>query len=138
MAGKGQWLVSNSILSTFIIIVSLSNVEVMSLLDSRIFNQKMFSMGWAEKTHLRVRTYGLIGNVLDNVPQLVIQCFYLSENGVSGVAIASIVASGLSLFFGTVRRLLFYMVLKLDPTHKNETTEFVSGTNSSDILMSNS
>ena len=80
-----------------VFIVSASNVEVLTMLDSRIFNKRMFSMMWLETTHLRVRTLGLAGNLLDNVPQLIIQGLFIGENGITGIAIASMIASAISL-----------------------------------------
>jgi len=65
----------NTLLCTVVFIVSVSNVEVLTILDSRIFKKRMFSMMWLETTHLRVRTLGLAGNLLDNVPQLVSSSF---------------------------------------------------------------
>jgi len=119
-AGKGQWLLDHTVFCTLVIFVSISNVEVLTILDSRIFNAVWSSMKWGMKTHLRVRTFGLIGNMLDNIPQLVIQGYFLSQVGLNAIALASIVVSGVSLLFSIVRRLLIFLVLKFDPKIKKK------------------
>jgi len=121
--GKGDWLLKYSLVSSLAVLVSVSNVEVLSLLDSRIFNLEAFSMGWSNKTHLQIRTMGLIGNIVDNVPQLIIQGFYLGIHGVSGVAIAALVASSTALLFGVIKRLLVLFILRFDPAHSKQTPE---------------
>ena len=117
----------NTLVCTFVFLVSISNVEILTILDSRIFNMRQFSMIWLETTHLKVRTFGLAGNLLDNIPQLIIQGFFVAQNGVTGIAIASMIASGLSLLFGIMRKLLLFIVLQFAPEHKNpRATSFAS------------
>jgi len=111
--------VENTLLCTVVFIVSISNVEILTMLDSRVFNKRMFSMMWLETTHLRVRTLGLAGNLLDNVPQLIIQGLFIGENGITGIAIASMIASAISLLFGIMRKLILFLVLKFSPEHSN-------------------
>ena len=73
--------------------------------------------GWGQQ--VPSKTLGLAGNLLDNVPQLIIQGLFIGENGITGIAIASIIASALSLLFGIMRRLILFLVLKFSPEHSN-------------------
>ena len=127
----------NTLLCTVVFIVSISNVEILTMLDSRVFNKRMFSMMWLEMTHLRVRTLGLAGNLLDNVPQLIIQGLFIGENGITGIAIASMIASAISLLFGIMRKLILFLVLKFSPEHSNSSKRqsMVSATEASEMIM---
>jgi len=127
----------NTLICTLAFLVSISNVEVLTILDSRIFKKRMFSMMWLETTHLRVRTMGIAGNLLDNVPQLIIQGFFLAQNGVTGIAIASVVASAVSLLFGIMRKLIFFIVLKFSPEHKDSGGKMsvISSTETKEMIM---
>ena len=122
-------------LCTVVFIVSISNVEILTMLDSRVFNKRMFSMMWLETTHLRVRTLGLAGNLLDNVPQLIIQGLFIGENGITGIAIASMIASAISLLFGIMRKLILFLVLKFSPEHRQQQAKMSAAETSEMIEM---
>jgi len=116
--GKGKFLLDNTLVSTLVTLLALTNVEVLEILDSKIFNNWRFSMGWHATTHVRLKSFGLVGNLLENIPQLIIQGIYLNLiQKASGVAIASIAASALSLLFGIVRKLLLFIVVRFDKEH---------------------
>jgi len=118
-----------------VFLVSFTNVEVLTILDSRIFNRRSFSMGWLETTHLKVRTFGLVNNLLDNVPQLVIQVIFISEFGVTGIAVASLVVSALSLLLNILRKLLIFVVLKFAPEHQGGSKSARDSMGTPDLIM---
>ena len=108
----------NTIVSASVLLLGLTNVEMLTILDSGIFNHWRFSMEWAETTHLKIKTYALFGNILENVPQLIIQGLYLNLHGITGVTIASLIVSTFSLVYAILRRALLFVVLWLHPERK--------------------
>ena len=101
----------NTMVSALVLFLGLTNVEMLAILDSGIFNHWRFSMEWAETTHLKIKTYAMFGNILENVPQLIIQGLYLNLHGITGVTIASLIVSAFSLVYAILRRALLFVVL---------------------------
>jgi len=99
-------------------LLGLTNIEMLTLLDSRIFNHWRFSMGWEETTHLKIKTYGLVGSIVENVPQLVIQGLYLDLHGVTVVTIVCLVISAFALIMAVIRRVLLFVMLWLHPERR--------------------
>jgi len=126
--GKRQWLTSNTSVSTLVMLLGLTNME--TLLDSRIFSHWRFSMGWEETTHLKIKTYGLVGNILENVPQLVIQGLYLDLHGFTIVTIVCLVVSTFSLIMAVIRRVLLFVMLWLHPERRGGRGRVKSGQDS--------
>ena len=61
------WLV------TLVSILSMSNFEVIATLNSGLLHHKMFKIGWSSSTEIKVRSFGLFGHIIEDVPQLIIQ-----------------------------------------------------------------
>ena len=68
---KYNWLVS------IVSIMSLSNFEVMVILNSGLLDHKMFKIGWNSRTDMKVKSLGLFGHIIEDIPQLVIQVRFL-------------------------------------------------------------
>ena len=111
-------------------LLRLTNIEMLTLLDSRIFDHWRFSMDWKETTHLKIKTYGLVGNILENVPQLIIQGLYLELHGVTVVTIVCLVISAFSLIMAVIRRVLLFVMLWLHPERRGGRGRVKSGQDS--------
>lgn len=94
-------------------LLGTTNVEIVSILNCGLFGLSVFSFGWSRETDLRIKTLGLVGLVLEDIPQLVIQCYFLSLTSAnpSAYVILSIVASCLAILHGTMKRVLISFVL---------------------------
>jgi len=111
-------------------LLGLTNIEMLTLLDSRIFNHWRFSMDWKETTHLKIKTYGLVGSIVENIPQLVIQGLYLDLYGVTVVTIVCLVISAFSLIVAVIRRVLLFVMLWLHPERRGGRERMKSGQDS--------
>jgi len=111
-------------------LLGLTNIEMLTLLDSRIFDHWRFSMDWKETTHLKIKTYGLVGNIVENVPQLIIQGLYLELHGVTVVTIVCLVISAFSLVMAVIRRVLLFVMLWLHPERRGGRGRVKSGQDS--------
>ena len=89
--------------------------------------------GWGQQ--VPSKTLGLAGNLLDNVPQLIIQGLFIGENGITGIAIASMIASAISLLFGIMRKLILFLVLKFSPEHRQQQAKMSAAETSEMIEM---
>jgi len=58
-----------------IILVGCTNVEVLSILGSKIMGWRFFSLEYTRATRLRLRALGLLGNLFEDLPQLIIQVY---------------------------------------------------------------
>jgi len=121
---------SNTYVSSLVMLLRLTNIEMLTLLDSRIFDHWRFSMDWKETTHLKIKTYGLVGNILENVPQLIIQGLYLELHGVTVVTIVCLVISAFSLIMAVIRRVLLFVMLWLHPERRGGRGRVKSGQDS--------
>jgi len=121
---------SNTSVSSLVMLLGLTNIEMLTLLDSRIFKHWRFSMDWKETTHLKIKTYGLVGNILENVPQLVIQGLYLELHGVTVVTIVCVVISAFSLIVSLIRRVFLFVMLWLHPERRGGRERVKSGQDS--------
>jgi len=68
-----KYLVEYNWLAAVVSIMSLSNFEVMAVLNSGLLDKKMFKIGWSSRTDIKVKSFGLFGHIIEDVPQLVIQ-----------------------------------------------------------------
>ena len=121
---------SNTSVSSLVMLLGLTNIEMLTLLDSRIFDHWRFSMDWKETTHLKIKTYGLVGNILENVSQLIIQGLYLELHGVTVVTIVCLVISAFSLIMAVIRRVLLFVMLWLHPERRGGRGRVKSGQDS--------
>lgn len=76
--GNGDFLVKHSGIVSLVATISMTNVTLIRLLDSKIFNLNAFSMNWDKGTHLKGKVFGLVSDILDNIPQIVIQVILLT------------------------------------------------------------
>ena len=126
---------SNTSVSSLVMLLGLTNIEMLTFLDSRIFDHWRFSMGWKETTHLKIKTYGLVGNILENVPQLIIQGLYLDLHGVTVVTIVCLVISAFSLIMAVIRRVLLFVMLWLHPERRGGRGRVKSGQDSLSVSL---
>jgi len=102
---------SNISVSSLVMLLGLTNIEMLTLLDSRIFDHWRFS-------------------IVENIPQLVIQGLYLELHGVTVVTIVCLVISAFSLIMAVIRRVLLFVMLWLHPERRGGRGRVKSGQDS--------
>lgn len=106
------WLKNNHASSAAIAVLALTNIESFSLLSSNLFHKEAFSAPFSEKMRHQLMIGGLIGNVLEDVPQLIIQSVAASSN-LDTITLLSIVASILTISTGLLKHLIVFSVTRL-------------------------
>jgi len=111
----GRWLEEHHFTAGMFMILGFGNPEVLSVLNCKLYDWSVFSIGWSREAYLRIRSLGLLVNIFADIPQLVISILYFIQQGDEGsalaIAILSLVLSSLSILHGIVRRLLLTVVL---------------------------
>jgi len=71
----------------------------------------MFSAPFPDDLVKSLLVYGMAGNILEDIPQLIIQSIALSGQ-LSTILLLSIIASVLTITFGLFKRLLIFFILR--------------------------
>jgi len=88
--------------------------------------QPFLSLKLSPKTKLRIQTLGLVGNLLEDTPQLVVQALLVARTGrAGGVLIASMVASCVNVLFEIVRRILLATSLVVNQKYRGDSRIFM-------------
>lgn len=99
-----------------VFILSLTNVELLTVLDSRLFNLGALTGRFGSKTRHTLNNYGLLGVLLEDVPQLIIQLVSTTKrNGWSRVTVLCVVASACGILFGFFNNLLTCLLTPSQP-----------------------
>ena len=106
------WLNANYGLTALTLVLSSSQIEVFGLLRAKLFNLKIFSAPISDRTYKTVLALGLLGNVVEDIPQLVLQLI-VASNSLDTVVILSIIASSLTIITGVVKRILLFLLVFL-------------------------
>ena len=97
--------------------LSGANFGVISILNSHIWDAPLFKIGWNPGTELKVGTLGLVGNIVEDIPQFVIQIIGVVKFGSSSpITILSLAATSVSLVLTFLRRIFLFLVLRHGPT----------------------
>jgi len=106
-----RWLDGNATITAAIMILAICNIQVVFLLNSKMFNKAMFSAPFSKKIVIMLTFAGLVWNVLEDIPQLVVLIFALRES-LDTYTLLSIIASTLSITFGIVRKGIVVLVAR--------------------------
>ncbi len=121
-----DWIIENSWITGLVTLIACSNLESLNLLNSRIFHLKYFSAGWSDKTSHFLQILGVVNIFLEDIPQMIIQIYYLSSQpNPSDFVIISLVSGALVLFFGILKRLVLFLALRQQDkaVYKSKETE---------------
>jgi Leucine-rich repeat (LRR) protein len=85
-----------------VLIVCATNLEILNLFDSKIFNWDLFNAPWRETTKLRLPLVMTLSPVLEDLPQFVIQVMFLLSSGdkPTGFAVIALVTTLIRVVFG--------------------------------------
>jgi len=110
-----RWMQEHLALTAATSVLSMTNIEAFSLLRSNLFHFSMFQAPLSSEVTKRLMLLGLIGNVLEDIPQLGIQ-LAAAGNKLDTITFLSIVASCLSISFGFVKRALLFALVRFSNT----------------------
>lgn len=107
-----HWLRENTAVASASMLLALTNIEVVEILHSRLFYSAAFSAPLGGQFLHRLSLAALVGSLLEDVPQLIIQSVVASRK-LTTITLLSITASVLSLAFGIIKKGLAYMVSRI-------------------------
>jgi len=105
------WASNNHAILAATSVLALTNIGSFSLLHLNLFYREGFNAHFGEKMKHQLMIGGLMGNVLEDIPQLVIQALAAS-NSLDPITLLSIVASVLTISSVIIKHLIFFLVAK--------------------------
>jgi len=131
--GLEKWLEENYGIAAGGILLASTNIECFLLLTSNLFYSEKFRAP-LEKEWIRLLfVLGIIGNVLEDIPQLILQGYAAGTQGVTTLVLVSIVASVLSLGFSLIKRAIFYLLFRFGSLGSSSSSGAHPGTFHSDL-----
>jgi len=110
--GMEKWVEENYGMAAGGILLSSTNIECFLLLTSNLFHSKKFRAPLGKEWIRFLFLLGVIGNVLEDIPQLLLQSYAAGTQGLNTLVLVSIIASVLSLGFSLVKRAIFYLLYR--------------------------
>jgi len=107
-----DWLKSNPATSAAVFALALPKMNSFYLLSSNIFYKEAFSAPFSEKLNPQILIGGLLGNLLEDIPQLIIQSVAASTSPLDTITLLSIAASILTISSGVVKYLIVFLITK--------------------------
>ena len=107
-----DWLKSNPATSAAVAALALQKITSFSLLSSNLFYKEAFNAPFNEKLNRQLLIGGLLGNLLEDIPQLVLQSIAASTTNLDTITLLSIAASILTISSGVVKYLIVVLVTK--------------------------
>jgi hypothetical protein len=100
------WLNDRPLQVTIVALLSLGNAEVLCLLCSRIWFLDVFSAPFTDHGREQLRYVGLLTNIFEDIPQIIIQIMALGSRSDAGrtFTLVSIIFSVVAVLFGLVQR----------------------------------
>ena len=105
------WFDDNAAITACVLLLSLSNIDVMFILFSRSFGgAEPFMMPISKLSQSAVHYYGIPQHVLEDIPQLVLQLYVIDavEEMPVEIVYLSLATSVLALLIGLMRRCLYW------------------------------
>lgn len=107
--GLQTWVKGNYATSAATVVLALTNIESFALLHSNLFYKESFNAPFSEKVLHQLMIGGLVGNILEDIPQLVIQSLAASTT-LDTITLLSIVASVLTISSGLIKHAIIFLV----------------------------
>jgi hypothetical protein len=115
-----QWIKENQLSAAVATMFGALNVELITLMESRLFHKPMFSAPIPEADVFKLQSLGLVTNLLEDLPQIIIQGLALSTGRVNPTTIVSMSLSGMALLQGIMGRGNSYLLSRY-AGHKHRT-----------------
>jgi hypothetical protein len=94
-------------IGALVFLIATTNCSLFNVISSRLLGLGAFSAPVSAMTESRLSARGMVSNLLEDLPQLVIQIIIVSKQDELNIfVLTSIVASGITLAFGVTKRLL--------------------------------
>ena len=112
------WFRNNTATTSGFTVLSFLNASNIQIISSKIFNADAFSAPLSAQAQQTMRVFGIVSNVLEDLPQIAI---ILHANSITGnwgtTAILCIVGSIMALCFGIIRRSFEALVRRHSSKH---------------------
>lgn len=106
-----KWWANNSVIGVATVIISGAGIDCIGLIYCYAFNHEKFDAPTEAPTKARVMVWGIVTNVLEDMPQIILQIMVL-KSGVHPVVAISITTSVFALVYGVFNRLIYLIVKK--------------------------
>jgi len=107
-----RYLEENYALVAGTILISSTNIETFLLLTANFFYSPKFRAPLDRQLIRLLFLLGLIGNVLEDIPQLALQSYAAATEGFDTLLLLSVFASLLSLGFSLIKRAIFFLLYR--------------------------
>jgi len=108
-----DWVRANTSMTAALMFAGLSNAECLSLLNSKILGHPLFSAPVSDKGASLLSFCGIITNLAEDIPQLIIQIMVLASPTAESSGIltkVSVFITGVSLLIGLFKRALLLLL----------------------------
>lgn len=115
-----EWMKQNYVLCSFVVIISTFNIENLSFISSNLLDNSTLKIPWPGNTENIIRIIGLLTNIFEDIPQLIIQISFAASTydnmyDIPNIILASIISSFLALIFSLVKRMLLTLLTLTTP-----------------------
>jgi len=107
-----RWLEANYAVAAGAVLLASTNIECILLLTSGLFNNEKFKAPLSDDKIKLLFILGLVGNVLEDIPQLALQSFTAAFSGLDTLVLLSIIGSGMTIVFGLLKRAFLFLVYR--------------------------
>jgi hypothetical protein len=122
-----RFFYKNQAVCAIVFLLSATNCSLFTVISSRLLGLAAFSAPVDAMTESRLSARGIVSNLLEDLPQLVVQIVIASrQETISILVLTSILTSGITLVFGLSKRLLVYEMTKAAVKQKEVTASGAS------------
>jgi len=115
-----KWVISHVTVAGAVSLLAANNVDLFLLLNSHIFYQESFNAPLRPQEINFLSYIGLVGHLLQDAPQLVIQILALLGGSLNTITLLSLIASLLAMLFGIFKRVIIFLAVKCGYTAKEK------------------
>ena len=105
------WITKHHFIAGMACAGSPFSVDVLRIITSGVFGLTILKAGLTERTLIHVKFIGLIALVMEDIPQLTIQCLLLGQGQINVMMLAAIIGSLVNCVFGILSRVMLIIVV---------------------------
>jgi len=107
----GLWLYNHYPIAAIASILAAGNLDCLTLMNSELLYEDMFRAPFNYQANIMFRVMGILGHLLEDVPQLTIQAI-ASQSELNTIIVLSLLGSSMTIAFGISKRLLLALAVK--------------------------
>lgn len=119
-----QWFELHSTAGLLVCAAACTNVQLLDLFRCQVLGSDSLNAPVSDTVVARTRTFGLLNDLVEDLPQLIIQIYVSTAvgDGVTGIVLLSIMSTCVSLFVSILKRTLYLCVRSTKTLHTNPTS----------------